>query len=171
MWRSGAVNYPKEGAVRPFSISEDILQETEGEIRANQRVTLRELHHIIPEVSKTTIREAVTEKLRYGKLCARWVPKMLTDYHKTKRMRSALKFLKRYAQKGHEFLDSIVTGDETWGFHHILNPSNSHCNGTIRIPPEPKNSKLQFQRKKPGVHFLGQKRHSSGRLHASWRKN
>ena len=77
-----------------------------------------ELHHIIPEVSKTTIREAVTEKLGYRKLCARWVPKMLTDVHKTKRMGSALKFLTRCAQEGDEFLDSIVIGDETWGFHH-----------------------------------------------------
>jgi histone-lysine N-methyltransferase SETMAR len=76
------------------------------------------LHHIIPEVSKTTIHEAVTEKLGYRKLCARWVPRMLTDYHKTKRMGYALKFLTRYAQEGDEFLDSIVIGDETWGFRH-----------------------------------------------------
>ena len=48
----------------------------------------------------------------------RWVPKMLTDDHKTKRMGSALKFLTRYAQEGDEFLGSVVTGDETWGFHH-----------------------------------------------------
>jgi hypothetical protein len=33
-------------------------------------------------------------------------------------MGSALKFLTRYAQEGDEFLDSIVTGDETWVFHH-----------------------------------------------------
>jgi hypothetical protein len=33
-------------------------------------------------------------------------------------MGSVLKFLTRYAQEGDEFLDSIVTGDETWGFHH-----------------------------------------------------
>jgi hypothetical protein len=32
-------------------------------------------------------------------------------------MGSALKFLTRYAQEGDEFLDSIVTGDETWVFH------------------------------------------------------
>jgi len=31
---------------------------------------------------------------------------------------SALRFLTRYAQEGDKFLDSIVTGDETWGFHH-----------------------------------------------------
>jgi len=70
---------------RPSSISEDLLQEIE-EIRANQRVTIRESHHIIPEVSKTTIHEDVTEKLGYRKLCACWVPKILTDDHKTKWM-------------------------------------------------------------------------------------
>ena len=62
------------------------------------------------EVSKSTIYEAVTQKLEYRKLCTRSVPKMLTDDHKTKRMGSALKFLTRYAQEGDEFLDSIVTG-------------------------------------------------------------
>ena len=103
---------------RPSLISDDLLQETEGEIRANRSMTIRELHHIIPEVSKTTIHEAVTEKLRYRKLCARWAPKMLTDDHKTKRMGSVLKFLTRYAQERDEFLDSIVTGDETWVLHH-----------------------------------------------------
>jgi len=99
-------------------ISDDLLQEIKGEISANRRVTIRELHHTIPEVSKTTIDEAVTEKLGYRKLCARWVPKILTDCHKTKRMGSALKFLTRYAQEGDEFPDSIVTEDETWVFHH-----------------------------------------------------
>jgi hypothetical protein len=43
---------------------------------------------------------------------------MLMDDHKTKQMCSALKFLKCYAQEGDEFLDSIVTRDETWVFHH-----------------------------------------------------
>jgi hypothetical protein len=33
-------------------------------------------------------------------------------------MGSALKLLTRYVQEGDEVLDSIVTGDETWGFHH-----------------------------------------------------
>ena len=88
-------------------ISDELLQEIEGEIRANRRLTIKELRHIIPKVSKTTIHEVVTEKLGYRKLFARWVPKILTDDHKTKRMGSALKFLPRYAQEGDEFLYSI----------------------------------------------------------------
>jgi hypothetical protein len=67
-------------------ISDDLLQKIVGEIHANRWRAIRELHHIIPKVSKTTIHEAVTEKLGYTKLCANWMPKMLTDDHKTKRM-------------------------------------------------------------------------------------
>jgi len=77
---------------------------------------MRDLHHIIPEVSNTTIHVAVTEKLGYRKLCARWMPKMLKI---TKRNGWVPHwFFSRYAQEGDEFLDSIVTGDEAWGFHH-----------------------------------------------------
>jgi len=60
---------------RQSLISDDLLQETEGEVRANRRVTLRELHHFIPEMSKTTIHEAVTEKLGYRKLWHAGCPK------------------------------------------------------------------------------------------------
>ena len=103
---------------RPSLISEDFLQEFEGKIPANRRVTKRVTSHHYRSVFETTIHEAVTEKLGYRKLCARWVPKMLTEDHKTKRMGFALHFLTRYAQEGDDFLDSIVTGDETCGFHH-----------------------------------------------------
>ena len=61
------VHCEKRGG-RPSLISDDLLLETEGEVRVNRRVTIRQLHHIIPEVSKTTIQEAVTEKLGYRKL-------------------------------------------------------------------------------------------------------
>jgi hypothetical protein len=46
------------------------------------------LRHINPEVFKTTIHEAVTEKLGYRKLCARWVPKMLTITKETDGIRA-----------------------------------------------------------------------------------
>jgi hypothetical protein len=101
-------------------ISDDLLQESDGEIRANRRVTIRKLHDIILVVSKTIIHEAMTEKFGYRELCARWVANILTDDHKTKRMCSALKFLTRLAKEGDESLDSIVTGYKIWGFQHTL---------------------------------------------------
>ena len=65
--------HDEQGNGRPSLISDDLLQVIEGEIRANRHVTIRELHHIVSEVSKTTVHETVTEKLGYRKLCARWV--------------------------------------------------------------------------------------------------
>ena len=126
---------------RPSLISDDLLQEIEGEIHANRCMTLRELHHIIPEVSKTTIHEAVTEKLGYRKLCARWVPKILTDDHKTKRMGSALKFLTRYAREGDELLDSSVTGDEIWVFRHT--PESKQQSLQWRYTHSPRTNKFK----------------------------
>jgi hypothetical protein len=55
---------------RPSLISYDLLHEIQVETRSNRRVTVRELHHIIPVVSYTTIHEAVTENLGYRKLWA-----------------------------------------------------------------------------------------------------
>ena len=71
----GSTDVHDEQSGRASLNSDDLLQKIEGKIRANRRVTIRELHHIIPKASNTTIHEAVTEKLGYRKLCARWVPK------------------------------------------------------------------------------------------------
>ena len=127
-------------------ISDDLLQEIEGEMRSNRRMRIREFHHIIPEVSKTTIHKAVTEKLGYRKLCARWVPKMLTDDHKKKWTGSVLKFLTRYAQEGDEFLDTIVTGDETWVFRYT--PESKQQSLQWRHTQSPRTKKIQNFSKK-----------------------
>jgi hypothetical protein len=42
-----------------------------------------------------------------------------------KQMGSVLKFLMHYPQEGDEFLDSILTGDETWVFHHTPESSTT----------------------------------------------
>ena len=49
---------------RPSLIPDDLLREIEGEIRAYRCVTIRELHHIILEVSKKC-RKIVVVKLMY----------------------------------------------------------------------------------------------------------
>jgi len=50
-------------------------------------------------------------------LCARWVPKLLTEEYKLKWQASTLDFLTRYSEEGYNFLSHVVTGDETWVSH------------------------------------------------------
>jgi transposase len=82
---------------RPSLINTDLVQKVEENIHADRRVMINELHEMIPEVSKSLVHEIVKEKLDYRKLCAQWVPKMLTENHKKNRMGAALTFLIRYS--------------------------------------------------------------------------
>ncbi|GFT22187.1 DUF4817 domain-containing protein [Trichonephila clavipes] len=45
-----------------------------------------------PNVGRTTLHKVVSEKLKFRKLCARCVPRLLTEEHKLKRMACALDF-------------------------------------------------------------------------------
>jgi hypothetical protein len=61
---------------------------------------------------------------------------MLTDDHKTKSMGAALNCLVRYHNEGEEFLNHIVTGDETW-FSHVT-PENKQQSMQWRHSASPK---------------------------------
>jgi len=58
------------------------------------------------------------ESLDYRKVCARWVPRLLTEDHKGQRKSITSELLQRYRHEGDDFLLHIVTGDESW-FHHF----------------------------------------------------
>ena len=92
-----------------------------------------------PEVSRALLYQIVTKHTQYRKICARCVPRMLTDAHEAARMGAALMFLERYERDGNVFLDQIVTGDETRISHntptsnlnsmewrHSLSPNKPH---------------------------------------------
>ena len=57
------------------------------------------------------------EELGFAKVCARWVPRQLTDAHKQARLEACLKLLECHADD-ETFLKRIVTGDDTWVHHY-----------------------------------------------------
>lgn len=54
----------------------------------------------------------------YRKVCAVWVPKMLTAEHKTARTNVCAGLLQRTMKEGDPFLSKIITGDEPWIHHY-----------------------------------------------------
>ena len=58
------------------------------------------------------------ESLGYSKVCACWVPCLLTEGHKDQRKAITSELLQRYRHEGDDFLLCIVTSDESW-FHHF----------------------------------------------------
>ncbi|GBL89894.1 hypothetical protein AVEN_178327-1 [Araneus ventricosus] len=69
---------------RPSVVNDGLVAKVNEKIRENRRFTIRMLFDEFPQISKTVLHEIVTNRLNYRKLCSRWVPKILTDVHKTK---------------------------------------------------------------------------------------
>ncbi|GBN03054.1 hypothetical protein AVEN_169993-1 [Araneus ventricosus] len=69
---------------RPSVVNDGLVAKVNEKIRENRRLTIRMLFDEFPQISKTILHQIVTNRLNYRKLCSRWVPKMLTDVHRTK---------------------------------------------------------------------------------------
>lgn len=104
----------EERSGRPSLVTDDFIQKVEQFIREARRLTIDELLKKCPGVSRSVLHEVISNRFDYRKLSACLVPKMLTEEHKQKRNEAGRIFLERYDEQGEEFLDSIVTGDETW---------------------------------------------------------
>lgn len=126
---------------RPSVVNDDLVRKVDEKIKENRRFTITMLSNKFPQISRTVLYEIVVDNLGYHKLCSRWVPKMLTDVHKTKRLGSALTFLTRYSNEGEDFLNQIVTGDETWVRH--LTPESKQQSMEWRHTQSPKKQKFK----------------------------
>ncbi|GFY11564.1 histone-lysine N-methyltransferase SETMAR [Trichonephila clavipes] len=113
--RKNVHDEPRSG--RPSVITDDLVNALDEKIREDRRFTISTLALEFPNVGRTTLHKVVSEKLKFRKLCARCVPRLLSKEHKLKRMACALDFLDRYHKEGDQFLERIVTGDETWVSH------------------------------------------------------
>jgi hypothetical protein len=95
-------------------VTDELVHKVDQVVHEKRSFMISDLSDEFPKISRTSLFRIVTERLGYHKFCARWVPKQLTDVHKAQKMGSALRFLLHYWEEGYEFLDRIVTGDETW---------------------------------------------------------
>ncbi|QQP54565.1 Uncharacterized protein FKW44_007435, partial [Caligus rogercresseyi] len=92
--------------------TDDFIEAVRVYVEADRRVTMEELA-IKFETSINTIFHVLHDDLGLSIKSARWIPKMLTEDHKMKRVRCAQAFLKLNFELGLGFLDKIVTMDET----------------------------------------------------------
>jgi hypothetical protein len=75
-----------ERSERPsMSTTEENTERTCAMILGNQRVTIDEVaYHLL--ISHGSVHEIIHSRLGFHKVCARWVPKQLTEEHKRNRL-------------------------------------------------------------------------------------
>lgn len=149
-FKNGRTNvHDEDRSGRPSVVNDELVNRVNEKIRENRRFTISELSEHFTEISRSLVHEIVTEKLGYHKFCARWIPKVLTDDHKMKRMSSAIDFLTRYDTEGETFLNRIVTGDETWiAYVNAETKQQSMQWGHTASPSKPKKARQSFSARK-----------------------
>ena len=128
--RDGLADDEREG--RPsFRESDAVENEVRDVINSDRRLTVREVADKCG-ISKTTAHQILGNDLNMNRVCARWVPRILTAEH----------FIKKVNRGGIRFLDRIITADESW--FHYYDPETKqqssqwkHCNS-----PPPKKAKI-----------------------------
>ena len=99
-------------------------------------------------LSYYTVQRILTDELNMSKVAARWVPRILTDENKQRRVECSQEFLNRYATQGDGFLDNIVTTYETWLYHYDPESKQQSSNWKSPDTPPPKKARAQRSCKK-----------------------
>ena len=149
MFNEGRQNVHDEpGKGRKSVLNDSLISKIDAKIREDRRFTISSLSLEFPDISKSLLHDVVTSRLGYRKVCARWVPKMLTDDHKKRRKESAMAFLKQYRKEGDQMLSQIVTGDETWISHSTPESKEQSKQWKHSDSPAPKKFKQTASTKK-----------------------
>jgi histone-lysine N-methyltransferase SETMAR len=124
-----------------FRESDAVKNEVRDVINGDRRLTVREVADKCG-ISKTTAHQILGNDLNMNRVCARWVPRILTAEHLTKRVELSKQFIKKVNRGGIRFLDRIITTDESW--FHYYDPETKqqssqwkNCNS-----PPPKKAKI-----------------------------
>jgi len=125
MFNEGRENVHDEArSGRPSLVNDDLVRKVNERVRDDRRFIISDLSLHFPQISRTLLCDIVSSLLGYRKVCAQWVPKMLTEEHKKQHVACAFTFLMRYHKEGDGMLSHIVTGDETWVSH--ITPESKH---------------------------------------------
>lgn len=83
-------------------------------------------------ISYGSCQAIITNDLQFRKVCARWVPRLLTKIQRLGRLEICQRHTARFAKEGDAFLSRIVTCNETWVHHYT---------------PESKQASMEWRRK------------------------
>lgn len=131
---------PKSG--RPStSVTAKTVADVQSLVFKDRRVTVREVADTF-DISYGSAQQILTDQLGMSRVCARWVPRLLTPEQMGVRVQTCKEFLERIKVEGSNFTDRIVTCDETWV--HFYEPESKQQSSVWKHPmsPSPVKAKL-----------------------------
>ena len=140
---------PRSG--RPVSVKSDMnIQLVNELVRKDRRLTIRMMAEEL-EMSKESVRTILVENLGMKKICARMVPKLLSDEQKLRRMEVCEEILQQLGINPN-FLPNVITGDESWIFQY--DPETKRQSRQWKSPSSPRPRKARMCKSKIKVMLI-----------------
>lgn len=137
--RTSCQDEPRSG--RPCEVTTpEMVEKIHGIVLANRRLKLTDIAESVG-ISKERVFNILSEHLGMRKLCARWVPRLLTVDQKRQRKQISETCLALYRKDSSEFLRRFVTVDETWIHHYTPETKEQSKQWTAKDEPAPKKAK------------------------------
>lgn len=136
---------------RPGVINSGLVNTVRDMIEEDRRVSIRDLSDQTG-VGKTTIDVILKEHLNMNKVCARWIPRILSEENKKARVLASKEFLRRHRVEGDQFLDRIVTTDET--LINLFDPETKRESSVWKHPSSPPPLKARVSKSAGRVMFI-----------------
>jgi hypothetical protein len=108
-------------------------------IRADRRLTIREIAEEV-NISFGSCQAILTEDLAMRRVAAKFVPRLLSDDQKSRRLEVCEELKQRVEMEPH-FMSRIITGDETWVYGY--DPETKLQSSQWRSPSSPRPKKAR----------------------------
>ncbi|UYV84494.1 hypothetical protein LAZ67_X002369 [Cordylochernes scorpioides] len=113
-------------------------------LRTDRRLSIQQIADTL-HMSTFVVHGIVTEDLQMRKVCAKFVPKVLTQDQKELRVLRCQELLD-LIQNEPGFLNSVVTGDESWMFEYDPESKRQSCALHTKSSPRPKKARMSKSR-------------------------
>uniref|UniRef100_A0A1B6MJV2 Mos1 transposase HTH domain-containing protein n=1 Tax=Graphocephala atropunctata TaxID=36148 RepID=A0A1B6MJV2_9HEMI len=148
-FREGRINIEDDDrSGRPSTATtDDNIERVRQVVRENRRITIDEILSKV-NLSHGSVHTILHDHLNMHRICLRMVPKMLTPEHKEQRMIMAGDLIDA-ADADPNFLQKIVTGDETWCF--LYDPQTKRQSSEWKTKTSPRKEKFRLDKSKGKV--------------------
>lgn len=130
---------------RPVSVkTEENAQKINEIVRKDRRLSIRMIADMV-NINKETVRKILHDELNMTKVCAKMVPKNLTQEQKDNRMNICSDIMNRLTEEP-DLLSKIITCDETWIFQY--DPETKCQSMHWKTPESPRMKKARMSKSK-----------------------
>ena len=110
-------------------------------VRSDHRLTIRVIANEVG-MDKETVRTILVDTLDMRKVCAKMVPRLLTEVLKAQRLNACRDILQQL-ETDDKLLENVITGDESWVFQYDSETKQQSRQRKSASSPRPKKTRMQ----------------------------